>query len=533
MEMKMKKPKKPPALGWQIAGLSVLALYVAAYVAGNLKYNFFSWSAHVWFTCLFAEPLVLCWRQYVKTPTARMQLKIAAILLASYVTLAPVSLILPAGSDWQPYTFETERAAIEAARTVPDAHNAALFYQPLFEKLGSKPEFPESVKNHLKDLLQRPWDSETHTEAAAWLQAQSDMIDALVGASRVPECRFPVTESYWDLPDRHAQLRFCSRVLTLSANADLYNGDTDASLCKCLAAMQIASHSAQQPSIADLLSGITIEGMTFVPLRNLIVDAGLSAQQLDMIARQITIEEQWREVWLHILAGEKLQLKNIFGRAYQINSQGRIRFTHDFFGQFAAEGRSEANEIRKNGLDAIIMTALAPKDPGVIARTIDNMYAPLQQEDFDWARMSDYEQYRASQYRRLPGVRIFVLFVPLDAEWIWRVRGFYLGMLAERRGMRLLVDLRRYHIRNSHWPEDLTQIAEDVPSDALIDPTNDGEFVYVRAGDGFRLYSKGQNGIDEGGRQDRKTGADDILIWPLRDDSPAEPDAMPNGEVDG
>jgi hypothetical protein len=53
-----------------------------------------------------------------------------------------------------------------------------------------------------------------------------------------------------------------------------------------------------------------------------------------------------------------------------------------------------------------------------------------------------------------------------------------------------------------------------VAEDILVDPQNDGSFVYKLTNDGFTLYSRGRNDIDEAGRY--KGGGDDWPIWPTR-----------------
>jgi hypothetical protein len=93
-------------------------------------------------------------------------------------------------------------------------------------------------------------------------------------------------------------------------------------------------------------------------------------------------------------------------------------------------------------------------------------------------------------------------------------RELYHRMLCERRALRLLIELRRVKNRTGRWPSLLVHIAPDVPDAALIDPQNNGPFVYCLAADGFRLYSAGPNGRDEGGG--RGYGRDDWPIWPAR-----------------
>lgn len=89
----------------------------------------------------------------------------------------------------------------------------------------------------------------------------------------------------------------------------------------------------------------------------------------------------------------------------------------------------------------------------------------------------------------------------------------YLRLVASRRGVRLLVGLRRYHDAHGRWPEQLDDLRLLVPAQALIDPYTGQLFVYKTAESGFRLYVKGPNRIDENGS--RTGAADDWQIWPL------------------
>ncbi len=102
-----------------------------------------------------------------------------------------------------------------------------------------------------------------------------------------------------------------------------------------------------------------------------------------------------------------------------------------------------------------------------------------------------------------------------DEEYLQRS---YLRLLSLRRGVRVLVGLRRYHDANGRWPESLDGIRSLVPKEALIDPYTEQLFVYKPAGSKFRLYVKGPNRIDEGGAS---TGnADDRRIWPPYNTTP-------------
>ena len=98
----------------------------------------------------------------------------------------------------------------------------------------------------------------------------------------------------------------------------------------------------------------------------------------------------------------------------------------------------------------------------------------------------------------------------------YRIHDIYLQKLAEQRGTRVIIALRRYKNKHGQWPESLEAIKDLVPVEILVDPINGGSFVYKLTEENFILYSKGKNNIDEGGRRSRESGADDWLIWPLK-----------------
>jgi hypothetical protein len=97
-----------------------------------------------------------------------------------------------------------------------------------------------------------------------------------------------------------------------------------------------------------------------------------------------------------------------------------------------------------------------------------------------------------------------------------RLHDVYLGTLASRRAMFILIALRRSKDKTGRWPSSLDEISDLLPADALVDPRNGGAFVYRFTEDGFTLYSIGQNRIDENGEfGGRKKGRpDDYPYWP-------------------
>jgi hypothetical protein len=110
--------------------------------------------------------------------------------------------------------------------------------------------------------------------------------------------------------------------------------------------------------------------------------------------------------------------------------------------------------------------------------------------------------------------RMARLFRDDERRRIDGIRQIYSRLLAERRGVRILIALRHYKDQHGHWPPSLADIKDITAPDNLVDPRNDGPFVYRLTDGSFELYSKGPNKIDERGRLNDE--ADDWSIWPRR-----------------
>ena len=101
----------------------------------------------------------------------------------------------------------------------------------------------------------------------------------------------------------------------------------------------------------------------------------------------------------------------------------------------------------------------------------------------------------------------------------------YKKYIATARGVRILVALRRYKNKSGHWPRFLNDIKSQLPDEVFTDPINNGSFIYKPTDDGFKLYSKGKNNIDEDGQKNFTLDTDsfeaiyqqdDVTFWPLK-----------------
>ena len=97
-----------------------------------------------------------------------------------------------------------------------------------------------------------------------------------------------------------------------------------------------------------------------------------------------------------------------------------------------------------------------------------------------------------------------------DYPNIPKIRRQYYDLLARARAIHILIALRRYKNKQGRWPDSLDQITSRVPEEMFLDPFGN-TLTYKLTEDGFTLYSKGPNKIDENG--ERRKGSDDCPIW--------------------
>ena len=93
-----------------------------------------------------------------------------------------------------------------------------------------------------------------------------------------------------------------------------------------------------------------------------------------------------------------------------------------------------------------------------------------------------------------------------------RTYGLHLRTLANRRGTHILIALKSHRNETGRWPQSLNEVKSSLSKETLTDPYNGSSFVYKLTDDGFKLYSRGDNDVDEGCKGGG--GVDDWPIWP-------------------
>jgi hypothetical protein len=461
--------------------------------------------------------------------------------------------------DWRPYTFDEELAALEAKRAIPDEENAATIYNQLLETYDENAFEPNLTDPNVYYLTSsEPWLSEDYPELAEWLKGHQSTMATLMKASKIEKCRFPIVADPFDMTrqmDRLSSMRQWMRLLISSGNNDYGEGRIEVALEKYMCVLGMAKHLCQQSAMIEILSGIANEAPAIRQFKRFVVNGDATEEQLSVIEEALRgIKHEWSYDLPKFIEHDKLMNKGILSMSYEINSKGKTRFSRNPWEKMKVWLKEELNAERTEDKEAIELlksrlypaywlrkrikaeTILSwffmPSTPQRAAEIIDaafDKYYEMAEPDFDWQQkvqppLSILTQFNFSRIRFN-----FKYFAKLTADMsegsYYGVHDNYIRLMMGKRGSRLLIGLRRYRNKTGRWPESLDDIKSLAPAEIFVDPINGGSFVYKLTDDGFKLYSKGKNNIDEDGQYNsvwdpntykHRVEEDDTLIWPQK-----------------
>ncbi len=442
---------------------------------------------------------------------------------------------------WVPFILAQELAAHETRYAVPDDQNAAIIYNKLLvDYVPNEWRMRFLPKEAYEQTLSEPWLSRDYPALVRWLDRHREVITSLPEACRIKTCRFPSNFEISRINEsevhRYSALKSWALGLLLSGNNDVAEGRPDEGFRKYVDALQIAGHLYQQKRTHDFLIGFGIEGIALPRINRFLVESNVSEKQLQLVTETLgKLENNWSKDFLQCYEYDRLFVKNTFcSLVYQTDTNGRVRLNRDPAALISGFRRprtpAEAYWQRKSmKASAMFAWFFVPSTPHEAAELIDAVFEQhrsMADPNFAWDKWDGARSgFHLLNCQFL--VRLLINRTTLQYDGFHRI---YPKRLLQRRGTRVLIALKQYHINNGRWPEDLDALRTSVPPEALIDPQNNGPFVYERTGETFTFYSKGKNGTDNDGRRsipftgDSSLAAqaeDDILFWP-RQPEPAE-----------
>jgi len=539
-----KQEKQKPVLVWRVfkwVGLGLLSILIIAATFFHAPWKIITILLIILAACT-ALP---------KTARKWFWLSAAAVVIALIIWV-----FLPDDNeDWRPYTCDEELAALEAKYYIPDEENAAIIYNQLLEDYNEaafEPNFPDPNPEYLTRF--EPWLSKDYPKLAEWIKGHENIIAKLIEASKFENCRFPIVTNFADYGrdiEILSPMRQLAFLLLRAINNDIAEGSIEQAIEKNLTILQMAKHLCQQPTAIEVIVGIGIERLSTKQLRNLVVTCDATEEHLRVIENYLAkIEHDWSCEVHKFIEHDKLMKKSTLSTFYQINSKGKTRLSHDPFAQFRAsyKEQSDANQIEdqetidflnsllypkywQNKLikaNTILLWFFIPSTPQKAAQIIDaayERYYAMANPDFDWKKEPVEFPITSLFSRRARFIFPYMamLWAHMSEGSYYMLHDLYLQAAADNKGSRLIIELRRYKNKNSKWPESLDDIKSIVPEEIFVDPLNNDSFIHKLTDDGFTIYSKGKNNIDEAGEYETELAADysghkvkkdDQLIWP-------------------
>ncbi len=459
----------------------------------------------------------------VITPTIipRRIRKYIYLTFALVLVALTIWIFLPEDDEgWEPYVFKDELAALEAKRHVPDKANAAIVYNRLLDNYDFD-DFDYSMSDclpeHASDYARHMFEF----QAFGGLEADIDQtIQTLLEAAQFEKCRFEVAYSLFVVDNQFEYGRALTKWAVLLANSaeeDVLCAQVGEGLAKYEAMLQMANHTYQQATTLDFLKAAGIESTAIDGQNKIVMSGRLVEGQLLLIEKKLTSGGfNWQSDWPSVLDHEKLWTKNTAAMPYEMNQHGDIRGVRNLatslhFADLPDE-EIPCRALRKTV--SVFLWFFWPR-PGEIDKAVNEAFAPyyaMGDPNYPWPNYPwPPEPPRLkTEFSMSP----FSFMNPV-AGTFYNLHEIYVRTLCRRYAGRILIRLQRYYRTNARYPETLEKMQDNAGNGIFTDPTNGSPFVYRPGDDGFTLYSKGKNGVDDGGVQDWESGADDIMIWPV------------------
>jgi hypothetical protein len=534
------KPRKPGLL-WRIVWWLWVILLTALLVLGFVFAT--PWKVITLIAIFLAAATIL----------PRIYRKWFWLAVGLVVLLLIVWIFLPEDNkDWKPYQFDKELAQLQAKYAVPDSENAAILYNQILADWKQKEANEPNLPDRWLDLtLNGPWLSKDQPEIESYIQYHKNTIEAVLYATKIEKCSFPIVANLVDYNkdmDRFPTMRKWAYLLAAAGNNDIAEGNANEAIEKYLTIIRFGQHLCQQPTPINMLVGIALEALAMGCINDFVVCGDANELYLDMLEQAVSaIKHDWNKDLLNFITLDKLNLKNEFGSSfYEVNSKGNIRFSRDPSAKIRNELKKRLAdgaiydyenkaELQKFIIDPgywqrklmkayiILYWFYIPSTPEKFSEIVDagyERYCAMTKPDFDWSKEPNRVPIESIFQFKINFSQLIMLLTKMNEESYFSLHDLYLRKSAEQRGTLLIIAMRRYKNVNAHWPEKLEDVNNLAPAEVFVDPMNNSSFIYKRTDDSFTLYSKGKNGIDEGGRQDSDNEdecvLDDMVFWPAK-----------------
>ena len=461
-------------------------------------------------------------------------------------------ILIPENSDgeWKVYTL-SRKLGIDVAGAGRLSEIEPVQLQTILHETDWE-DFYQKIKSADPDryCFYHSWTPEKYPELSDLLNVYETEIRGLTDISNYPSYHFdiqPGIESTNQVSREIYYLMMSARLLCSSANQNAGSGRIEEAIEQYRALLEIGQKMYEQDYSNFSAMGLAIQGCGYGGLRGVLMEQDVDEEFVQQLEAMLNNEPDYsiKEKQAIYLKEQKNIALDIYARQYVVNDNGEFRFNiSSIWNSYITEQMNSDRNAYRKGLKSRI---------GVIVGWLINV---PQSEDILNKVESTYESYIQlilsdgdnilTEKQKIPSSFIFFnyyrylnasILEQIDYEnfFVDNIRKIFLKKQSQKAGIRLLCLLWRYHHLYGNFPDSLENIIPGKQMDYCVDPSNGEQFVYALTEKGFKLYSKGVNGIDEAG--DRNDPAmpvkgdsltslkkklaspahDDIMIWPRRE----------------
>jgi hypothetical protein len=421
------------------------------------------------------------------------------------------------------------------ASAVPSSNGGA----PIGDDLSLQAQ--EAADEAIGRAMSRPWTTEQLPPLAKWVEENRKPLDLIVEGSRRPRCYFPSpsllnnkneTLVAMMLPGTQG-VREAGRSLGTRAMWSLGEGRVDDAWADILAIHRIARLAPQGNTLVEQLVAIALGGIACDRTITLLHHGNLSPEQAQNILRDmITLQPHTKmadsidfleramflDVVTHIATGKADEILPEFAAGQTLFTVVSVdwnivlRTGNKYYDRIGAAFRLPSHADRKQAMSQI--------------------HGDIMQLEQDFQSPATLVAAAFSQSERSDAVAAVManLFMPaLDACMNAQDRANTTLELT-----RLASALAVYRAEHGAYPETLEDLTPVVLEKLPVDIYNEKPYIYGRDGEGYLLFSPGENGVDDGGSNQQQSlfegrevdGFDQDEADSLRNKIPADADDM-------
>jgi len=304
--------------------------------------------------------------------------------------------------------------------------------------------------------------------------------------------------------------RRLARTMRWLIRYEAYNGNIDSALKDCIVLQKFGNHLQGKGLLIDQLVGVSIEALAFDGICMVLYKTEVSADTLKMLQKELSKQFKKQETIIDPDV-EKVFWYDQIQRTFTDDGKGD--------GRVLMRGLPYAVADWKDILQ--VMRFSYPSRREVVAK-IDGFFEQANEFFYrtPWdLRNDDTDKEKWNETLQQIGPMLSILEPTFRrvSQLAWRLE-------THRRGILTIATVMWYRKDRDHYPDNLNELISTGYLDSLpMDPFSGKPLVYKKTGDGFVLYSIGEDFKDDGGvmgrdRQGRpKMWADngDWVFWPV------------------